>query len=303
MLVIAANPSILLVPTTASSRTVCEELVEGFSAERVIVKLAGERADAVGCVTRKGPERARCLRDAIVKAKADGVVLVSSAVRGPQTLVTLQLLSRSGEAQRQETVRGPRPRLAVVARPAIARTMGAFRVYLAREKGQDSMSSNRRTSPIRPGPAPTAATAPIEEEPRATAETPAPAASLQPPRADAPVVSQRLEPPPASRPAAEPIVIEINQPPIPPPAARRSPVPGWIAAGVTVAAVGVAATFTGLALSNKAQLEATNGGLSGLSFTEAARLRDQTNLDLSIALGAGITVLVAGGTAGALWVQ
>jgi len=67
--------------------------------------------------------------------------------------------------------------------------------------------------------------------------------------------------------------------------------------------VGVAATFTGLALSNKAQLEATNAGLSSLSFAEASRLRDQTNLDLSIALAAGITVLVAGGTAGALWVQ
>lgn len=72
---------------------------------------------------------------------------------------------------------------------------------------------------------------------------------------------------------------------------------------MAVAGVGVAATFTGLALSNTSRMNTTIEGISPLSYRQAVQLRDQTNIDLTIALSAGITSLVAGSIAGALWVK
>ena len=274
------TPSILLVPAAPGARTVCEDLVEGFSSEKVRVKLAGEKSDAVACVKEKGPERTRCLTEALEQAKADGLVLVSAVVRGQQTLVTLQLHSRTAEPQRQEVARGPKARVAAFARPAVARTMNAFRALLAQEEKHRAEA----------------------EAAQVTASAPLPTASPAPPgrssARDAPLASGKVEP--------KEITLTFNNElalPSAPPAARRSPVPGWIAAGVAVAAIGVAAAFTGLALSSKSRLDMTTNGLSTLSYTEATQLKDQTNLDLSIALGAGITVLAAGGVAGVLWVK
>ncbi len=275
------NPSILVVPSSPSARPVCEELVEGFSAEKVSVKLAGDKSEAVGCVRQTGPARGPCLADAVTQAKVDGVVLVSTTTRGQQLAVTLQLLSRQGEGQRQETVRGPRSRVAPFARPAIARTMAALRTLLAKEKLQERAAASVEAS----GPSP-----PSPSSPPRAAQPPSPR--------DAPVAShRRLEP------TSPPEDWSFARPTPPPVVAQRSPLPGWIAAGVAVAGIGVAATFAGLALSTKSRLDFTDGGVSPLSYNRAVQLRDQTNTDLSIALGAGICVVVAGGVAGALWVK
>jgi len=269
-------PSILVVPSTPAARPVCEDLVEGFSAQTVGVKLAGDKSDAVGCMAQEGPERARCLADAVAQAKVDGLVLVSATARGPQTAVTLQLMSRQGEPQRQETVRAPKTRVAHYARSAIGRTMSALRALLAREQAQEQ-----------------------EAPARAEALAAPPAPTVTPPARtrDAPVATRRLEPP------APPEERELALPAPPPAVIERSRLPGWIAASVAVAGAGVAATFTGLALSNTSRLNSTIEGLSPLSYSQAAQLRDQTNIEFTVALSAGITVLVAGSIAGALWVK
>lgn len=287
LVVAGATPSILVVPTAPTARTACESMVEGFSSQKVQVKLAGERSDAMACLAKRGAERVRCLGGAATRAKADGLVLVTVATRGARATVTLQLLSRQGASGRQESVRGPRARVAIFTRGAIVRTVGAFRAMLARERVEDREPA--------PGP-------PSRSQAAIDGPAPAPTAAPSP---DAPVSARRTE--------ALPKLVEVDivqppsrlltPPPTAPPVARRSPVPAWIATGVAVAALGAAATFSGLALSDRARLGATTGGVSSLSFSEATQLRDRTNLELSIALGSGITVLLAGGTAGVLWVN
>ena len=256
--------------------------MEGFSAQKVVVKLAGDKSDAVGCMAQEGPERARCLADAVAKAKVDGLVLVSATRRGPQTTVTLQLMSRQGEPQRQETVRAPKARIAHSARSAIGRTMSALRALLAREQAQERDAPARDEAPARA---------------EALAPPPAPSVTPPAPRRDAPLETRRLEPP------APPEEVELALPAPPPAVVERSRLPGWIAASVAIAGVGVAATFTGLALSNTSRLNTTIEGLSPLSYSQAVQLRDETNTELTIALSAGITALVAGSIAGALWVK
>ncbi len=158
--VLAADPSVLIVPATPAARTACEGLVESFAAEHVKVKLAGEKAEATGCLS-KGPDRTLCLVDALEHSKVDGLVMISVAAQRAQLTLTLQLLSRTGESERKEKVSGPKARLATWAQPAIARTVAALRAVVVDEAPK-------------PAPAPVAKSAPVE--------TPAPESVLAPKR-------------------------------------------------------------------------------------------------------------------------
>jgi hypothetical protein len=255
----AAPTSVLIVPSTPAARPTCEALVEVFASQNVRVKLAGEKAEATGCVKKPVAQRTACLVDSLTRAKVDGIVLVTTTPRGAQLILSMQLLSRTGESERQEKVSGLKPKLAVWAKPAIERTIATL-------------------------------TAVIVEEPRPTpvvVEKPAP--TERP--ADAPV-----EPKLTPREPSHPELVAT-----PPPPARPSKAGAWVMTGVAIAAGGTAAAFGGLGLANKGRLDHLDNGVSTLSYSQAVALQGQTNLDMTVALGAGAGAAVAAIIAGVLW--
>jgi hypothetical protein len=104
---------------------------------------------------------------------------------------------------------------------------------------------------------------------------------------DAPVVT-KLVPPQKER---EEVVL--------PQAPAPSRAPAWIATGVTAVAAGVAVTFLVMGLSQKSTLEAAQPG--ALRHSDATAQANQANLDLSVALGAGLGAAATGTLAGVLW--
>jgi hypothetical protein len=272
------TPSILVVPATQGARAVCEGLIETFTNEKVRVKLAGEKSDAVRCIAKPaGPTRRTCLVEALRGARADAIVVLSTTGRGAQVTVGLQLLSRVGEAERQETLRGARARLPAMAQPAIARTIATLRAVLLIEE------THAMTNAPTPGEPPPAA-AP-------TSPTPAPRP------VDVPTSATEL----VLAPPAAPLALELRTPAaVVPPKPRGA---AWAVTALAVVGAGTAGTFGALGATGKARLDQTSAGISELRYTEATALRDNSNLQLSIALSAGITAGVAAVIAGVLWAQ
>jgi hypothetical protein len=259
--VLGADASVLIVPASSAARTTCETLVESFAAEHVKVKLAGERAEATGCLN-KGPDRTLCLVDALEHSKVDGLVLVSVATQRGQLSITMQLLSRTGESERQEKISGPKSKVATWAKPAIARTLAALRAVLVDE-----------------APSPAVAAPTVEKAAPIDAPTARP--TLTPKRA---VIQPQVE------------LAEA------PPAVVKPKVGAWVVTVIAIAAAGTAATLGVLGASDKARLGQLDNGVSALSYSEARALRTQANTELTIALGAGLGAATAGVIAGVLWI-
>jgi hypothetical protein len=289
---LGAGPSLLVVPANPASRGICEDLQEPFAATSSRVKLAGPRSEAVGCMAKRGTARVGCLADAEAKAKVESAVVVAATRRGGLLTVTLQLVGRGGELVHQETFRVARARLGPQARAALERGLAALR------------SSPTATARAAPAPVPKPEPEPEPEpelEPLTVAEAPAPRPVATdvpreaPPRGlDAPRAPAALQP---SVGAQRPELTSAQ----PAPVTKRSNAAAWVVLGAAVVAAGVAGSFAGLGLSDRARLGTTTGGVSSLSYGQAVQLRDQANLELSVALGAGIGAAVLGSTAGVLW--
>ncbi len=256
----AAPPSVLIVPSSPAARPTCESLVEVFAAQNVRVKLAGEKAEATGCV-KKAAGRTACLVDSLERAKVDGIVLVTTTARGAQLTVAMQLLSRTGESERQEKVGGLKAKLLTWVRPAVERIVATLQAVIVEEPQS----------------------VPVVDKPQ---PVPAPVRI-----ADAPV-TPKLTPPEPAHPEL------VAAPPAP---ARPSKAGAWVVTGVAIASGGTAAAFGGLGLSAKGRLDHLDNGVSPLTYSQAVALQGQTNQDLTIALGAGIGAAVAAVIAGVLW--
>lgn len=281
---LGATPvSILVVPSTPASRTVCEELLEAFTAENVRVKLAGEKAEAITCTKKKGTERTACLVESLTKAKVDGLVLVTGNFKAGRGALSLQLLSRKGESERQEVVRGLRKRIATLSKSAINRTIATLKAVLFIEE------THAIENHPAPAPEPEPANGPV-----AAIEQPA----IDPEQGDAPTaVEVNLTPNPKPPSASQTLAAQV----MPAPAKNRAG--AAIVTGIAVLAAGTGGTFAGLGFMNKNKLERSSAGISELSYSQATALRDQTNLQLTVALSAGITAAVAATIAGVLWAQ
>jgi len=296
-LALAAGPSLLMVPANPASRATCEDLVEPLSNGGARVKLAGEKSEALKCTTRKGVARATCLAEAQAKAKVEGALVVTAVLKGAQLAVTLSVVGRNGEALRQETFRAPRGRVGQQARGPLDRALAA----LAKGPAVASTPPLLPRLEARPEPTPPVA-APGRGQPQVAREAPVePTSRAEALRAaeayregDAPRAA-----PPLAPVAVAPVEPFVTAPPAP--AVRRSAVPGWILLGAAVVAAGVAGTFTGLGFSDRGRLGQVSAGHSDLSYTQAVALRDQANLELSVALGAGIGAAALGTTAGIVW--
>ena len=272
----AAPPSILIVPATPSSRPVCEELLETFAAQKMLVKLAGEKAEAVTCTSKKLPaDRTACLVDSLTIAKVDAIVLVTATFKAGKGAVTFQLLARTGERERQEVVRGARAKIATLSRPAIGRILGTLRSVLLIEE------MHAIDTPAPPKPAPQE---PATQEPTGPSDAPR-------------TLEFNLTPDERPRPAGAEAVRAAVEPP------RNNRAGAIAVTSVAVAAAGVGGVFAGLGFANKNRLATTTDGVSALSYSQANSLKDQTNTQLTIALSAGITAAVAGAVAGVLWAQ
>jgi hypothetical protein len=265
----AAQPSILVVPATAASRPVCEELLESFTSHDVRVKLAGEKAEAVTCTSKQKPaDRTACLVDSLTLAKVDAIVLVTAVfTKAGKGSVVFQLLSRNGESERQEVVRGLRKKVVALSKPAIGRTLGTLQSMLLIEE-MHAMD----TPKVEP------------------AEQPPPTPPQQQP------FEVKLQPR-ENVPAVPPAVAAIA----PPPAKNRTG--AIVLTSVAVATAGVGVAFTALGFDGKGRLSGVAGGVSPLSYSQANALKDQSNLQLTVGLSAGITAAVAATIAGVLWAQ
>lgn len=264
----AGAASVLLVPVDERARTVAEELVEPFGAQQLTVKTAGAGSPAVKCL-KDQKKKAACLTDLGEQAKVIGVFVVTGAFRGSRGVVTLELIS-DGASLKTETVKVLKGKVKTVARAPIERMLR----LLPKREAADPVASPRATvtqSPKQPEPAPA------------------------PPVADAPVKPEPVALTP-STPPEETLALRT-----PAPTASRPKVGAWLMTGLAVAAAGTAATFGGLGLAGKNQLDLAPGGVSSLSYAEALALQQQSNTQLTVALGSGIGAGVSALVAGLLW--
>jgi hypothetical protein len=320
-LVVGAGPSVLVVPANQASRTTCEDLLEPLANASFRVKLAGERSEALKCPSRRGAARVACLGDAQAKAKVEAALVVTSALRGTQTAVTVAVVKRGGEQVHLETFQAPRARLAQQARVPLERVLAAVRASLAapspvaaaatrpeRAPSAAEPPSPRQGQPARPALLEPPARAPTEPLVRAPAEAPPkrPSGAPEAPdeaqaRGDAPVRSP--EPPRVATMAPAPVLDRAAElvAPAPRPALKGTAVAGWVVLAAAVVAAGVAGTYAGLALSDRTRLGTVSLGVSDLTYTQAVQLRDRANLEFSVALGTGLGAAALGATAGVLW--
>lgn len=275
----AAASSVLLVPKGAASRAVAEELIDVFSAQQVRVKLAGDRSPAEQCLSAGA--RGRCLRGLEHQAKADGVVVLEAVTSGKQVKASFELLVE-GAVVRKDTVSAPTGKLAAKAEPVVQQLMQAMK------------RANR----------PTVAKAPPAPEPPPER---LPEGSVVAPPVLKPVVeSQPVAPPPSDAPtatvlrpeASAPDVLRVSE--VAPPAPKVK-VGALTATGVAVAAAVAAVAFGILGADSQSRLGNAPNGLSPLTYTEATALRDQSNTQFTVSVGAGIGAGVAATVAAILW--
>lgn len=271
--------SLLVVAENDAAREVAGELVEPFGKAKVKVKVAGPQAPATQCLVRPGLERGRCLAQAGETAFVDGVLQLGASTTKGRTTVVFQLLSlEDGKLLKRETATGPAGNLGNALKPVVTRLSKLVRP--------------RSASPA-PQPKP---------------EPPKPEVVVKPePKAAEPVT--RVEPPP-QRPPDVPTrtVLEPTPEPTPPVVVATSSSSGlkvvaWTATGLAIAAAGVAATFGGLGLSARGELDKNEGGVSALTRAQATQLAGQANMNFTVALGSAIGAGVFGVLAAIFWSQ
>lgn len=259
--------SVLLVPVDEKARVLTEELVEPFAAQKLTVKTAGAGSPAANCLKDK-KKKVACLTELGEKAKVIAVFVVSGGFRGPRGVVSLELISE-GASLKTETVKVLKGKVKAVVRAPIERMLR----LLPRREAEEPVERPRATvtqTPMQAEPPVPVADAPVKQAPLALAPT-------TPPPSDA---------------------LELRTPS---PQASKPRVGAWIMTGLAVAAAGTAAAFGGLGLAGKNQLELAPGGVSSLSYNDALALQQQSNTQLTVALGSGIGAGVSAVVAGILW--
>ena len=263
--------SVLLVPEDERARVLADELAEPFAAAKLTVKTAGPGSPAVTCL--KSAERDACLANIEEKAKVVAVFIVTGALRGAKGIMTLELLSK-GAVLKKESFKVTKGKVKTQLRGPIASLL--------------KLLPKIETSTPTETPRATVTQTQKDSEPVAEREPDQPKVSDAPTRT-APVAI-------APTTTADPLSLKT-----PAPRAVKPKVAAWVVTGVAIAAAGTAATFAGLGFSGKSRLETTAEGISTISYNDAVQLRDSSNAQLTVALGAGIGAGVAGVLAGILF--
>ncbi len=260
----ASAASVLLVPQDDKARVLADELVEPFGAANLTVKTAGPGSPAVSCL--KDRERVACLQTLEEKAKVVAVFVVGGALKGSKGTLTLEMHSK-GVVLKKESFKVTKGKVKTQLRGPIA---SLIRLLPRSETSVPTEQPKMTVTQTQKDP---------EAEPKAT---------------DAPTKTEPVAIAPTR--TADPLSIKS-----PPPRAVKPKVAAWVVTGIAVAAAGTAATFAGLGFAGKSELEKTEGGISTISYNGAVELRDRSNAQLSVALGAGIGAGAAGVLAGILW--
>lgn len=295
--------SLLLVPRTEAARPVCESLVEAFTAQKLTVKMAGPKSTAIACLGKPAAERPACFLEAAKKSRVDGIVLISSAKRGAQLTVTMELLSKvTGKPRTTQKVKAPQKTLKAKANKPVQRLV----VDMLLEDGPTPAEGAAPIAALEDGPVEDDELAPLpalgaQSEP--PAEEPPVATPPEPAKPEAVVEAPPVKPPPADAPTTVALTPPPKETPvvIAPVPQKGSPAAAITVTGVAVAAATAAALFGGMGLAGKAQLESAPNGVSPLSYDAARALQSSTNTNFTIALGAGIGAGVSAGLAAYLW--
>lgn len=275
----ASAASVLLIPVDQKARVLADELIEPFGAAGLTVKMAGPGSPAFNCL--KDAERDTCIGNIGEKAKVIAVFVVSGALRGAKGTLSLEMLAK-GAVVKKDT----------------------FKVNRGKVKGQMK------------GPIANLLKLIPRSEPAAPVETPKVTVTETPKDPD-PVVERDpvVEPPKVVEPKVvdvpkktEPVTLTPSKPADPlaittpgPRPVKKPKVAAWVVTGLAIAAAGTAGVFGGLGFAGKGRLEATNDGISDLSYNEAQKLKTDSNTQLTIAMGTGIGAGVTGVVAAILW--
>jgi hypothetical protein len=270
----ASAASVLLVPVDEKARALADELVEPFGAAKLIVKTAGPGSPALNCL--KNADRDGCLGALGEKAKVIAVFIVTGAMKGSKGTLTLEMLSK-GTVVKKDSTKVSKGKVKTQMKGPIAALLKLLPA---------SETSGGATEQPRVTVTPTVKEENPYDEP---ARDPEPPKTVDVPKKPEPVV---LTP----GPSADPLALKA-----PGPKPVKPKVAAWVMTGLAIAAAGTAATFGGLGLSGKGRLETVTEGQSTLSYNEAVALQNQSNTQLTVALGTGIGAGVTGVVAAILW--
>lgn len=276
----AQAASVLLVPEDENARALAGDLVDAFTAQKLVVKTAPAGSPAVACLS-KGDERNACLSAIGEKAKSIGVFVVSGGLKGAKGTLTLELVLNGAVAKKESTkvnkgkvkqqMKGPLWGLIKLLPKADAPAPVDGPKVTVTEKEPEP-------EPVKPDPV-------KEPEP---VKQPDPVAKNDAPKKDEPKLTPRK-------------VDDDLDLRTPAPKAGKPKVAAWVVTGLTIAAAGTAATFGGLGLAGKGRLETAPNGESALTYQEAVQLQQASNTQLTVALGAGIGAGVGAVVSGILW--
>ena len=273
----ASAASVLLVPADEKARVLADDLVEPFGDAKLTVKMAGPGSPALNCL--KDPNRDACLTAIGEKAKVVAVFVVTGALKGGKGTLTLEMLSM-GVVLKKDSTKVNKGRVKAQMRAPIASLLKLL----------------PKSAPSAPVETPKLIVTETRIEPEPVVEPrrdPDPPRVSDAPRKTEPVALTPLQP-------SDPLALNTT-----PPRRNKPRVAAWVVTGIAVAAAATAGTFAGLGFAGKGRLDTVNtgpaGAQSGLSYSEAVALRETSNTQLTIALGAGIGAGVSGVVAAILW--
>lgn len=270
----AQAASVLLVPVDDKARVLADELADPFGAAKLTVKMAGPGSPAVTCLADK-PNRDACLTVIGEKARVIAVFVVSGGLKGAKGPLTLELLA-GGKSLKKQTTTVTRGRVKQQMKGPIAQLLKL-------------VPKTEATPPTTEPAKATVTQKDLEPEPQPEPEPVKPVVVADAPKKTEPVLTPK--------PALDDQLDLRSEAP----RAAKPKVAAWVVTGLAVVAAGSAATFGGLAMANKSQLERAPDGVSPLTHAQAQALQNTTNTQFTVALGSGIGAGVAGVVAGILW--
>jgi hypothetical protein len=277
----ARAASVLLVPEDDKARALAAELVEPFTASKLVVKTAPAGSPGVACLA-KGEERVACLTALGEKAKVVGVFVVGGGLKGARGTLTLELIVDGAVVKKSSTP---------VNKGKVKNQMKGPLWTMIK-----LLPSGESSTPVE-GPKVTVTQKDPDPEPVVTKKDPEPPPRNDPPPRTDPVATDAPKTT-SLTPPAKPDPIDLRTPA---PKASKPKVAAWVVTGLTVAAAGTAATFGGLGAANKGRLDAAPSGQSALTYQEALALQQQTNTQFTVALGTGIGAGVGAVVSAILW--
>ena len=267
----ASAASVLLVPVDEKARVLADELIEPFGAAKLTVKMAGPGSPALNCL--KDAERDTCLGNIGDKARVVAVFVVSGALKGAKGTLSLEMLVKGAVVKK-----------------------GSFKVNKGKVK-QQMKGPIANLLKLLPKSEPT----PVEPPKVTVTETPKdpdpvvePPKGVEPPKVvDVPKKTEPVTLTPSK--PADPLAITAPGPrPV-----KKPKVAAWVVTGLAIAAAGTAGVFGGLGFAGKGRLDGLSEGT--MSYTDAQKLKAESNTQLTVGLGAGVGAGVAGVVAGILW--